>query len=228
MACIFGWDYQCVFGAIMPELLSYYHTSYTSGGLLILLQSLGFIIGVPITASFMKRYHYRLILTGAALAVVVAQTGILFLPNFYFLGFLVVVNGIGASSLETAVASYVMELFKGRQAIFMSRLEVAFGAGALSMPLVASILIAVHLWRFSPLLIGLFALTLAIVWQFVSISLQTSEEEGPMDAGSAAAPIFKGRIPKYSILMLFLFIIFIYVGIEGSINSFLPSIFSKI
>ncbi|MDR4947071.1 MFS transporter [Neobacillus cucumis] len=215
------------FGAIMPELLSYYHTSYTSGGLLILLQSLGFIIGVPITASFMKRYHYRLILTGAALAVVVAQTGILFLPNFYFLGFLVVVNGIGASSLETAVASYVMELFKGRQAIFMSRLEVAFGAGALSMPLVASILIAVHLWRFSPLLIGLFALTLAIVWQFVSISLQTSEEEGPMDAGSAAAPIFKGRIPKYSILMLFLFIIFIYVGIEGSINSFLPSIFSK-
>jgi FHS family glucose/mannose:H+ symporter-like MFS transporter len=120
-----------------------------------------------------------------------------------------------------------MELFKGRQAIFMSRLEVAFGAGALIMPLLASILIAVHLWRFSPLLIGLFALTLAIVWQFVSISLQTSEEEGPMDAGSAAAPIFKGRIPKYSILMLFLFIIFIYVGIEGSINSFLPSIFSK-
>ncbi|MED4226432.1 MFS transporter [Neobacillus cucumis] len=215
------------FGAIMPELLSYYHTSYTFGGLLILLQSLGFIIGVPITASFMKRYHYRLILTGAALAVVVAQTGILFLPNFYLLGFLVVVNGIGASSLETAVASYVMELFKGRQAIFMSRLEVAFGAGALIMPLLASILIAVHLWRFSPLLIGLFALTLAIVWQFVSISLQTSEEEGPMDAGSAAAPIFKGRIPKYSILMLFLFIIFIYVGIEGSINSFLPSIFSK-
>ncbi|MBM7652739.1 MFS transporter [Neobacillus cucumis] len=215
------------FGAIMPELLSYYHTSYTFGGLLILLQSLGFIIGVPITASFMKRYHYRLILTGAALAVVVAQTGILFLPKFYLLGFLVVVNGIGASSLETAVASYVMELFKGRQAIFMSRLEVAFGAGALIMPLLASILIAGHLWRFSPLLIALFALTLAIVWQFVSISLQTSEEEGPMDAGSAAAPIFKGRIPKYSILMLFLFIIFIYVGIEGSINSFLPSIFSK-
>ncbi|NRD79843.1 MFS transporter [Bacillus sp. BRMEA1] len=215
------------FGAIMPELLAYYHTSYTSGGLLILLQSIGFIVGVPLTASFMTKYHYRLILTVAGLMVTVAQTGILFLPNFYFLGLLVVLNGIGASSLETAVASYVMELFEGRRAIYMSRLEVAFGAGALLMPSIASILIAVHWWRFSPLLVGLFALILAIVWQTVSVSLQSSEEEGPMDARTAAAPIFKGPISKYSILVLFLLIIFIYVGIEGSINSFLPSIFSK-
>jgi len=31
---------------------------------------------------------------------------------------------------------------------------------------------------------------------------------------------------KYSMLMLFLLMIFIYVGIEGSLNSFLPSIFT--
>lgn len=215
------------FGANMPELLSYYHTTYTSGGLLILFQSIGFIVGVPLTASFMKRYHYRIILIGSALAVAIAQTGILFLPNFYFLGLLVVLNGIGASAIETAVASYVMELFKGRRAIFMSRLEVAFGAGALSMPAVASILISLHWWRLSPLPVGLLALVLAIVWKSVSVSLQASEEQGPMDARTAAAPIFKGRIPKYSILVVFLLIIFIYVGIEGSLNSFLPSIFSK-
>jgi MFS transporter, FHS family, glucose/mannose:H+ symporter len=215
------------FGAIMPELLSYYHTTYTWGGFLILLQSIGFIVGVPLTVKFMKKYPYRFILSGSALVVAIAQIGILCLPHFYLLGLLVILNGMGASSLETAVASYVMEVFEGRRAIFMSRLEVAFGAGALCMPAVTSGLIALHEWRFSSLLVGGFAFALAIVWQFVSFSLKkSSEEKGHRDAPTAAAPIFKGRGTKFSLLMLFLFIIFIYVGIEGCLNSFLPSIFT--
>jgi MFS transporter, FHS family, glucose/mannose:H+ symporter len=215
------------FGAIMPELLSYYHATYTSGGLLILLQSVGFILGVPLAAACMRRYNYRFILTGAALAVAVAQIGILFLPPYFLLGLFLILSGMGTSALETAVASYVMELFVGRRAIYMSRLEVAFGLGALSMPAVASGLIALHLWRFSPVLVGGFALILACIWQTVSVSLEPSEEEeGDMDAHTAEAPVFRGRFPKYSILMIFLLMIFVYVGLEGSLNSFLPSVFT--
>ncbi|MCL6626138.1 MFS transporter [Alicyclobacillus shizuokensis] len=215
------------FGAIMPELLSHYHTTYTSGGFLILLQSIGFVIGVPITASCMKRYHYRFILSGSALAVAVAQMGILCLPRFLWVELLVVLNGIGASALETAVASYVMELFAGRRAIFMSRLEVAFGVGALSMPAMASGLIAAHGWRFCPLLVGGLAFVLAMVWGSISVPLQSiTVAEGQMDARTAAPPVFQGRVSKYSVLMLFLVMIFVYVGFESSLNSFLPSIFT--
>lgn len=214
------------FGAIMPELVSYYHTDYTTGGLLILLQSIGFVVGVPLTATCMKRYHYRFILSGAALAVAVAQMGILFLPHLIWVDVLVVLNGLGASSLETAVASYIMELFAGRRAIFMSRLEVAFGLGGLCLPIFASGLIAVHEWRFSSLLVGGFALLLAVVWQTISVPLQSSTGDGQMDAQTAPPPIFKGWGAKYSILMLFLVMTFIYVGVEGSLNSFLPTIFT--
>lgn len=109
----------------------------------------------------------------------------------------------------------------------MSRLEVAFGLGALSMPAIASGLIAINLWRFSPILVGGFALLLACIWKTVSVLLEPpEEEEGQMDAHTAEAPVFKGRFPKYSILMLFLLVIFVYVGLEGSLNSFLPSIFA--
>ncbi|WP_067931687.1 MFS transporter [Alicyclobacillus kakegawensis] len=216
------------FGAIMPELLSHYHTTYTSGGFLVLLQSIGFIIGVPITAGYMKRCHYRFILSGSALAVAVAQMGILCLPHFYWVELLVVLNGIGTSALETAVASYVMELFAGRRAIFMSRLEVAFGVGALTMPAVASALVAMHGWRLTALLVGGFAVVLAVVWASTSVFLQpaTVAVEGQMDAHTAAPPIFKGRAAKLSVLMLFLLMVFVYVGVEGSLNSFLPSIFT--
>jgi FHS family glucose/mannose:H+ symporter-like MFS transporter len=216
------------FGAIMPELLSYYHVTYTSGGFLILLQSIGFILGVPLAAACMKKYHYRFILSGSALMVALAQLGILFLPPYFWLGIFVILNGMGASILETAVASYVMELFVGRRAIYMSRLEVAFGLGALSMPAIASGLIAAGVWRFAPVLVGGLALILAFLWQTVSVSLDPiEEEEGHKDAQTAEAPVFKGNFSKYSILMIFLLMIFVYVGIEGSLNSFLPSVFTE-
>jgi MFS transporter, FHS family, glucose/mannose:H+ symporter len=215
------------FGPILPELLSYYHATYTTGGFLILLQSIGFIMGVPLTACCMNRNSYRFVLTGAALFVVLAQIGILFLPPYFLLSVFVVLNGVGVSSLETAVASYVMEFFVGRRAIYMSRLEVSFGLGALCMPAIESALIVLHLWRFSALFVAGLALLLAIVWQIVSVSLKLSEEDGSdMDAHTPEAPVFKGRFSKYSVLILFLFMIFVYVGIEGSLNSFLPTIFT--
>lgn len=214
------------FGAIMPEILAHYHTTYTTGGLLILFQSIGFIIGVPLTASCMKRFHYRFILSASALAVAAAQICILFLPRLLWVDVLVILNGIGASSLETAVASYIMEMFEGRRAIFMSHLEVSFGLGALCMPAIASGLIALHCWRLSSLVVGAFALALAIVWQTISVVLKPSVAAGQMDAQSAAPPVFQRRLTKYSILMMFLLMIFIYVGVEGSLNSFLPTIFT--
>lgn len=214
------------FGAILPELLSHYQVSYTTGGLLILLQSIGFIIGVPITTKLMDRYPYRFILSGSALAVTLAQAGILGLPHFYWLEVLVILNGMGASALETAVASYVMELYKGRRAIYMSRLEVSFGLGALGFPIVASALIAIHGWRFSAIIVGGLALILAIFWQTISVTLEEkTEETSRKDAVPTYAPIFQSWFSKYAMLLLFLLLIFVYVGVEGSLNSFLPSIF---
>lgn len=225
---LLGGSSSVFFGAVMPELLSHYHVTYTAGGFLALLGAVGFVVGVPITAALMKRFHYRFILSASALAVAAAQIGVCFLPNFLWVHVLVVLNGMGAAALETAVASYVMELFPGRRAIFMSRLEVSFGVGALSLPAIASALIAVHVWRFTSLFIGVFALVLALVWQFVSVSLESSQSDamsGSKDARTAPAPKFTGKLSKYSTLMMFLVMILIYVGVEGSLNNFLPSVF---
>ncbi|GLG02296.1 hypothetical protein Alches_23370 [Alicyclobacillus hesperidum subsp. aegles] len=215
-------------GAIMPNLLAHYHTAYTAGGMLALLGSIGFIVGVPLTASCMKRFHYRLILSGAALVVAIGQIGFFCLPPFFFLGVFVILNGIGASSLETAVASYIMERFPGRRAILMSRLEVAFGLGALSLPALASLLIATHAWRVTSICIAIIAFVLCLVWQSVSYAWQVQDSSttasGERDAPTAAPPRFRGRPSKYGVLALFLLIILIYVGVEGSINSFLPSL----
>lgn len=216
-------------GALMPEVLAHYHTTYAIGGLLALLGSVGFIIGVPITANGMKRWDYRLILSSAALAVTIAQLGVLFLPPLLWLGIFILLNGMGAAALETAVASYIMEAFSERRAILLSKLEVAFGVGALSLPILSSIFIKLHLWRLTSLFIATTALILAVSWPFISGALQAAPGFSSMaqkDAKTAAPPIFTSKISRFSVLASFLLMILVYVGIEGGLNNFLPSLFA--
>lgn len=216
-----------VFGAIMPELLKHYQASYTTGGVVILLQAIGFMIGVPLASWSMNRFHYRFVLTGSALIIAIAELWMTTLPTLHIIDGLAVLGGIGASALETAVASYIMESFAGQRAILMSRLEVSFGLGALLAPAVASILITARIWQATFLLLVVVALLLAVVWQTVSVSLQHDQPSEQLEAHAAPPPMFQSRMAKYLVFSLFLFAIFVYVGLEGSVNSFMPSVFTK-
>ncbi len=215
-------------GSIMPQLITYYHTSYTMGGVLALLASLGFIAGVPITTFLMNRLSYRFLLALAAGTVAIAQIAISLLLPLPLLGFLIILNGLGAASLETAVASYNMEIFKGRRAIMMSRLEVAFGLGALILPSFASLFIKLGLWSMTPLLIAMIALFLMFFWPTIKISTserQSTSDAVHVDAKTADPPKFITNRSRYLVLLFFLVSILLYVGVEGSLNTFLPTLF---
>lgn len=213
-------------GSVMPELLAHYHASYTMGGFLVLMQAVGFIIGVPATAFFMHRFHHKVVLFLSASLVAIAQVCIGFLPPYIVVALLAVLSGCGASALETAVASYIMELFVGQRAIVMSRLEIAFGLGALGLPFISGLLIAHQSWRGGFFTVGAFALALAIVWLASSFSLVDTAPVEPLDRTTWSPPVFTSTRTKYGVLALFLFLIFVYVGLEGSLNGFLPSIFT--
>nr|NNM91586.1 MFS transporter [Bacilli bacterium] len=214
-------------GSIMPQLITYYHTSYTTGGVLALLASLGFIAGVPITTFLMNRLSYRFLLALAAGTVAIAQIAVSLLLPLPLLGLLIILNGLGAASLETAVASYNMEIFKGRRAIMMSRLEVAFGLGALILPSFASLFIKLGLWSMTPLLIAMIALFLMFFWPTIKISTehQSTSDAVHVDAITADPPKFITNRSRYLVLLFFLVSILLYVGVEGSLNTFLPTLF---
>ncbi|PZE19843.1 MFS transporter [Paenibacillus xerothermodurans] len=214
-----------LFGAIMPQLLQHYAVSYTTGGFIVFLQAVGFMSGVPLVSFLMGRSHYRHILIASAAVVAIAQLGMLTLPPIELVYVLAILNGIGISAVETAVASYIMEAFIGQRAVFMSRLEVAYGLGALGMPLLASAVIVWDAWRIAFLIIGGFALLLVWLWNTVTYALEDAQGGVQLDARTAAPPNFSTRRSKYAVLSFFLFMIFVYVGVEGSLNSFLSSIF---
>ncbi|HET7580303.1 MAG TPA: MFS transporter [Bacillales bacterium] len=214
-----------VIGSVLPQLLDYYHLSYTAGGQLVLFGSVGFIIGVPLSSFFTKWMSDKALLSAAASIVAAAQIGILLLPPVGWVFFFNFLSGVGVAAIETIVATLMMEVFVGRRAVAMSYLEVSFGVGALLMPAVASLLIANDVWRFSFVFTSVAALVLAVVWKVISFSKENVEVGKPLDASSDPPPKIRSAKTRWLVLGLFTFMIFIYTGIEESLNNFLSSIF---
>lgn len=213
-------------GSVLPQLLTHYHVSYTVGGQLVLLGSLGFLIGVPLSSFLLGRFSEMNLLTISALMIALSQIGMLLLPPFEWIIAFNFLNGIGVAALEVVVATLMMEVFIGRRAIVMSYLEVSFGLGALLMPLVASLLISQNSWRFSFFITSVLALLMVVVCKIIPFKKETvsTSESDASDASSEPAPVLT-KNQRWKILTLFSVMIFMYAGVESSMNNFLSSIF---
>lgn len=227
MMYFLGGMISVIFGAVMPEWLNHYHSSYAIGGLVVFLQACGFMLGVPVASFLMTRLHYRRLFGGAAVLVGIAQAVLIFTPPLEVVFVTVIVGGIGAAAIETAVASYVMEIFVGQRAIHMSRLEVSFGVGALVTPVISSLLIRLGVWQWSFACLAIVGFSLAYAWRNIEVNLHEQTVEGHLDAKTSAPPKFERGALKYAVLGLFLTLIFVYVGLEGSMNSFMPILFTS-
>ncbi|MGG3269778.1 MFS transporter [Priestia aryabhattai] len=213
-------------GSVLPQLLTHYHVSYTVGGQLVLVGSLGFLIGVPLSSFLLGRFSEMNLLTISALMIALSQIGMLLLPPFEWIIVFNFLNGIGVAALEVVVATLMMEVFIGRRAIVMSYLEVSFGLGALLMPLIASLLISQNSWRYSFFITSILALLMVVVCKMIPFKKETvsTSESGASDANSEPAPVL-AKNQRWEILALFSVMIFMYAGVGSSMNNFLSSIF---
>ena len=213
-----------IVGAVLPSLLSHYTASYATGGQMILMQFIGFLAGVSVSSLLVRRIGHRATLVIGSLCIAAGEVGIGTLPALPVVATMSFLNGCGLSTTQNTIVTSIMEWFEGRRAVVMSRLEVAFGVGALVMPLVESRLIAEHSWTSGFWMVGLLSLLVSILWPFVPIRPDANDGEGPMDAPSLTSQI-SGHGAKTVLLVLFLTMIFLYVGIESCLNGFLPSMF---
>ncbi|MCL1631349.1 MFS transporter [Sporolactobacillus sp. CPB3-1] len=213
-------------GSVLPELLNYYHLSYTIGGKLIFTGAIGFLAGVLLTSWLSHRFSPKPILIIATLIIAMAQFSILLLPPFPLFMALYFMNSVGSAAIGIIIATLFIEVFVGRQAVAMSYLEVSFGLGAFAMPLLASFFIAHGIWRYLFVLTAVLAVLLALIWTRISYTSQVVDQGEPLDAsgsGNAQRPLSAQM--KWVVLGLFAFIVFLYGGLEGSLNNFMSSIF---
>lgn len=134
-----------ILGAVLPELLTHYSQSYSNGGVLVFSQFMGFLIGV-IGMPYMVKKLGRKNVVIFGLALISCEMFITFLPPWPPLLLLVSIAGLGAGLVESCVGTIILTAIKERQAVAMSKMEVAYGLGALFMPLLSGFLINNHMW----------------------------------------------------------------------------------
>ncbi|MFT8390339.1 MAG: MFS transporter [Sporolactobacillus sp.] len=212
-------------GSVLPELLRHYQLSYTIGGQMIFIGAMGFLSGVLLTSWLNRRFPPRPLLALSALVIAAAQFSLLFLPPFPVFVALFFINSVGSASIGIVVATLFINVFIGRQAVAMSYLEVAFGLGSFLMPLLASGFISLGIWRFLFLINAVLAAFLAYVWTRVPYAKQQRSADAAMDASGATKPIPLSARKRLIVLALFALSIFLYGGLEGSLNNFMSSIF---
>ncbi|WP_372011128.1 sugar MFS transporter [Paenibacillus chitinolyticus] len=212
-------------GSVLPQILRHYEVTYTMGGQLVFWGSIGFLVGVPVATLLLNRFSEKQILALACLIIAGSQFMMWSLPPFSALLVINFMNCLGTAAVETIVATLMMEVFVGRRAVVMSYLEVSFGLGALLMPVISSLLISMDLWRYSFVVTGVMALAMTGVWVVITYSKTDLDENAAKDASNIAPPKNISARLKWLLLVFFGFMIFMYCGIEGSMNNFLSSIF---
>ncbi len=70
--------------------------------------------------------------------------------------------------VESCVGTIILTAIIEKQAIVMSKMEVAYGLGALFMPLLSGFLISNNVWALAFLVLGLISFLLMLVWSRMS------------------------------------------------------------
>src|SRR5699024_7604879 len=157
-----------ILGSILTEILDYYNRSYTDGGTLIATQSVGFLTGV-IGSSYLSRFlGRRKTLVLASLSIAFSQLAFLSLVPWEFWIVIAIFAGLGFGIIEPLVGSLIIDSIKDKPAVSFSKLEVFFGIGSLIMPIISGWLATTDLWRYSFLVLGLYAFVIAFIWIKVS------------------------------------------------------------
>lgn len=216
-----------ILGAVLPELLTHYSQSYSNGGVLVFSQFMGFLIGV-IGMPYMVKKLGRKNVVIFGLALISCEMFITFLPPWPLLFLLVSIAGLGAGLVESCVGTIILTAIKERQAVAMSKMEVAYGLGALFMPLLSGFLINNHMWTIAFLVLGLSSFALLIAWKqmsFGSIDQLLIRKEVSSDDTKKESTGYRSHGLLFIALAGAYF--FFYGGSEVSIVHFIPSIFSE-
>lgn len=216
-----------VIGALLPEILNHYKQNYSNGGVLIFSQFIGFLLGV-ISMPFLVQKLGRKSVVVIGLFLISLELFVFFLPDWHLLFPLVALAGYGAGLAESCIGTIILVTFQEKQAMAMGKLEVAFGLGALFMPLFSSFLISNGIWEYAFSLLGIASFLVMLGWRLASFGtidkylIKNKTDASPVNQKRNSYT--KKTIP---IIIFSAIYFFCYGGSEVSIVHFLPSIFRE-
>jgi len=194
----------------LPEMRARLGLDLMRQGDLLSLQFFGILLSTLVTGPLVDRFGKRVVLAVSPLLVAAALVGFAVARGFEMAALAAFTLGVGGGGLNTATNVLVSDLFEDDRAARLNLLGVAFGIGALFIPLTAA---SLSTWLTIPRLLGI-AAALAAAWG-VAFGAQTFPPPKEADSVSFAQ---LAKVTRYPAILLFAAMLFFQSGNEASIG----------
>lgn len=193
-------------GALLPSLVQKFGFEKTSAGNLMLLLSLGVLLGSLVQGPIVDRFGYKILLIICSAMIFLGLEGLAFASTHWMLQLASFVIGLGGGCINGSVNALVADISEVGKGANLSVLGVFFGVGALGVPFLLGVLLA----RFSfEALTGSIGSLVFLVFVFF-IVLRFPAPKQPL-----GFPLKQGlKLLKEWPLLLFGFILFFESGME--------------
>lgn len=218
-----------IIGTILEPMVDHYGILYNDGGQLIMNQFLGFLIGVLLSPSILKRFGRKNTVMLALLFFTFSQTMLGLLPKWRVLLFSVPLGGAGIGMLETVIAALIIGYLNERKASILVLVEVFFGVGALVIPMISAYFISIQVWNGSFLVVAVVVFLTLVLWLTLPFGelepiLKREVQRSDREEEKKRKPTYHRR--QLPLLAVGAFFFFMYVGTEMVLPNYLPTILS--
>jgi MFS transporter, FHS family, glucose/mannose:H+ symporter len=213
-------------GSLTPFFLDHFDKKPDELALLIFFQFIGFLNGVMLSPIIIRRFnHLRAITIGLSVMILILG-GFFLIKDWNYVIILAFFLGYGAGALETTIGAIIIANHKDN-AGSMSKLEVFFGLGSLTFPILVTLFNDTQNWYLVFYFMFFFLIILLILWVSFLSKYQRGIDVVPQFVDVANRRIveyFRSDKKKSKVLTLFVSFAFFYAGIETNFANFLPVI----
>lgn len=212
-----------IIGATLPKIIREFEWSYIATGFVVAAGSVGYFVSTFVSGILLHKFSAKKIVV---IGLLIQSIGLAFFAArpFIFLNFFLgLLMGFGQGGTEVVVNYAVIRIEKGGQSRLMNLMHAAFSVGAIIGPFAVSRLIASGLsWQLIYRFMALASLIMAGVFLKLPLSRLGEEEKEAKDK-----PKFF-QLLKQPLLITSFLILFLYVGTELGVSSWVAEYYVKI
>lgn len=207
-------------GIVIAQVIEDYNVSRITAGTLEAFKDLTIMFVSFALASFVPKFGYRRTMIYGLIALTFGCMIIASVTEYWSAPVLYAVTGASFALMKVAVYSTVGLITKNQQEHtgFMNTLEGIFMTGSLVGPLIFSVMISFSHWNNTYWVIAILTLISLVLMLFTNI-----DESGVKEGAKDSSFIKMFALLKYPMVWVFIICAFLYVMIEQSFGTWLPT-----
>ncbi|MBK7104772.1 MAG: MFS transporter [Ignavibacteriae bacterium] len=207
-------------GIVIAQVIEDYNVSRLTAGTLEAFKDLSIMFVSFVLASFVPKFGYRKTLIYGLIALTFGCMLIASITEYWSVPILYMITGSSFALMKVSVYSTVGLITKNQQehTSFMNTLEGVFMTGSLTGPLIFSLMISLNHWNNTYWVIAVLTFLSLILMLFTEFDESVVHEEAK---DSNFVKMFS--LLKYPMVWVFIISAFLYVMIEQSFGTWLPT-----